>query len=128
MKRENGHDGHMGMAEGVFPSAEQVAVAEAYLAKAKAGRQVTQAVGVAFLFFDCGCTKAAFFNASGSQSTPAVLLGGHEGEACDMCLAEGSVNSQAIHKAVIAWLEPCTLSKQERDAIAGRILGPEMIS
>jgi hypothetical protein len=89
-----------------------------------------EAIGVAFLLFDCGCLQGGPFDASGDQAGPITHLGQvAEGEImlCSACISDGGA-PERVTESFLLFFQPCSLTKKERDFIGAKIFCDSPIS
>lgn len=82
-----------------------------------------EAIGVAFLAFDCGCLQGGPFNLNGDQAGPINHLGQvAEGEVklCQACISDGGSPSRSA-ESFLLFFQPCNLTEEERDQMGAKI-------
>ncbi|NLI82896.1 MAG: hypothetical protein GX443_14570 [Deltaproteobacteria bacterium] len=84
-----------------------------------------EAAGVLLLVLDCGCIKAAPFNRHGDPVGRSALLrviAGEKRRVCLRCRKDQGEDGARVLESTVLWLQPCLLSKRERDKILRKVL------
>jgi hypothetical protein len=83
----------------------------------------SDASGVAYMFFECGCVQGAPFDAGGDQVGPITHLGQTirgEIRVCGECVKDGGA-PERVTKSALIFFNPSALTEEERERISDRI-------